>query len=65
MTLKEKGCSKCKFSVEKGCKKPVANTDLSYFTTLRFYWNDERLGRPRITSAIEDSMMKFWFLAGL
>ena len=59
MTLKEKGCSECQISVKIGYSKPMPHTALSYFTKLGIYWVEERSGRPRVTSAIDDSMMKF------
>ena len=62
MTLKEEGCSDCKFLLEIVCKKPVAHTTLSFFGKLGTYWDEEKTGRPRITSVIDDSMMKFWFV---
>ena len=38
---------------------------LSYFTKLRIYSDEERTGHPRTTSAIDYSMMKFWFVGWL
>ena len=45
---------------EKLCK-PLVHTAFSYITKLRIYWDEERAGRRRITSAMDDSMIKFWF----
>ena len=61
MTLKKEGCSDFQLSVKIGCSKPVAHTALSYFTKRGIYRDGERTGHPRITSAIEDSLMIFFF----
>ena len=58
MTLKEEGCSECKVSVEMDSSKPVAQTAVSYFTKLVIYWDDERKGHRRKTSAGDKSIMK-------
>ena len=64
MTLKEEGCSECKFSLKIGCSKLLANTALSYFTKLGMYWDEEITGRPEFTSAIDDFTVKFCFFFG-
>ena len=61
VTLKEDGISECEISVEVGCGKQVAHNALSYFTKLGIFWDEKRTCRPRITSAIDYTMMKFCF----
>ena len=53
VTLKEEGCSECQNSRKIGCSKPMAHTALKYFTKFGIYWDEERAGRPRITSVEE------------
>ena len=65
MTLKDKWCSECQISVKIGCSKRVAHTALSYFTKLGIYSGEERTGRPRITSATDDSKMHLCFFSWL
>ena len=43
----------------------VSHTAVTYFTKIGIYWDEERTVRPRITSAIDDSMKKLWFFTGL
>ena len=62
MTLKEEGCSEDQISVKIGFNKLVTHTAVTYFTKLGTYRDQERKGRPRITSAIDDSIMKFGFI---
>ena len=65
VNLKEEGCSECQVSVKIDCSKPVAHTAMNYFTKLGIYWDEEKTGRPRIRSAMDDCRMKFWFLGWL
>ena len=65
MTLKEEVCSECQISVKIGCSMPVVLTATNYFTKTGIYWEEEKRGRPRITSATDDSMTKFWFFGWL